>query len=55
MEKKSTFDRLHEFTGSFETRVGAVVGFGGEAHSCTVGAAGASFLVIARLSQPPRA
>ncbi len=55
MARISTFDWLHEVSGSFETGVGAMVGFGGEAHGCSVRTASISFFVVAGESQLPRA
>lgn len=43
---ESCFDGLEEVAGGFEAGIGAVVTFGGEAHSGAVGTAGVGELVV---------
>ena len=52
-EGEYTFHWLEKVTGGFEAGVGAVVGFGGEAHGCTVGASSAGCFVVARACKYP--
>lgn len=47
-----TLDWLQEVPGSFETGIGAVVGFGGKSHGCTIAASGLGVRVVSSRSMP---